>query len=101
MNWSSVQVAGMLNAEKPDPSGKIVCGVGYKNWPLGSLALRIASAAGLMFEPSGATATPPKNPLWPPKIAPRAAGERSLVKGGSSTVLAEVDETPFFCRVPW
>ena len=60
-----------------------------------------------MFDPSGSTLGPPGKPSccenvgWPANSVPRAAAERSFVRGG---VLKEVEqelETPFVCLVDW
>ena len=63
--------------------GSMVSGVGIRKLPSGSLKFRRARATGLMFEPSGRIATPPRAPFMPPNNRPRAAGDLSLVRGGS------------------
>jgi hypothetical protein len=50
--------------------------------PSGFLAFNKLSVTGLIFEPSGATATPPNAPVAPPKTAPREAGVRTCGIGG-------------------
>jgi hypothetical protein len=49
---------------------------------IGVLGVQEVSATGLIFEPSGATATPPNAPVAPPKTAPREAGVRTCDIGG-------------------
>ncbi len=67
--------------------------------PFGSFALRSEIAEGLMFDPFGATETPPKTPLWPPNSWPREAADRSP-RAGRKVVLFEELETPFAWSVP-
>src|SRR5262249_46257536 len=72
----------------------------------------IFSAAGLIFDPSHATCTPPANVRYLDCVAgslfpgqncePIVACERSFVSGGRMTVDNEaVGSRPFTCRVPW
>jgi hypothetical protein len=70
--------------------------------PSGFLAFKKLSATGLIFEPSGATATPPSAPVWPPNTSPSEAGVRTSGMGGrlkDRTLLLK--DAAFTSRVAW
>src|SRR6202041_1987939 len=99
-------------SEAPDPlAGNTLCGLGTANCPFGSFAFRIATATGLMFDPSHATCAPPacvKYPSagWPDEsrcpagqnCAPSVAADRSEVSSGRIGFCSPL--SPFTSVVP-
>src|SRR5260370_33223234 len=76
--------------------------MGMGNVQSAFLAFKRLSVTGLIFEPSGATATPPNSPVLPPNTAPRLAGVRTSGMGGRLRELTLVaSEAPLTSLVAW
>src|SRR5713226_3817247 len=85
LNWSSWKVEG----EEPENS-PFACGVGIKNWPLGSFALSNAREAGSI--------------VATPKVDSKVEADRSLVSPGATRTSEEIlliMDAALRSREPW
>src|ERR1051325_5824187 len=81
----SWKIAGAESAQNPVVALVTTHGLGIAYWPFDNFVLTIASATGLMLEPSGAIATPPNTPVFPPYNVPSAWRDRSPTEIGRAS----------------